>query len=499
MLKQCKMIPMPRLRHYSLLAVLTITASVIRCYQLLARSIWFDEAFTWRLVQFPWSELLKRAAHDVHPPLYYMAVKVWAIFFSSSLLSLRTFSITNAGLLILLVYGFTHTLTKHRPTSLLAAILVALSPWQIALSTEARMYTLTAVLTIGMLWALYRQRWVAFTMLAILVAYTHYYGLLILAAAAVWFGGSSFLRSPRPWRGILAFSVVAGAYLPWLPIFLRQLRQVQHMFWIPPFTRWSVPETLYHMLLGTTAEPHHQTFGQATLTLLPAVIIVVLILKLLHARVTRPTATLVSTVAGGTFLFSILASLLGQSVYQDRYFLPIHSLLLIILALSLEQITNSRARRMASLLTMLFFATATWQQYQRLDLPHHPGLQAAVRRLVTQPTQHEPLVVGSPFIFLPTLYYQQQEFTQLPTPRVVSSPAGLTHFAGAPVIQPHDKVPPDFFTSQAPTSFWLIDTTGFNAMPPALPARWKKSHEEHFAEVYPYQGDIVLTHYDPVR
>lgn len=497
--EQCKMNVMTRVTR-SILLVFIITAGVaLRSYQLMARSIWFDEAFTWRLLQFPWAEVLTRASQDVHPPFYYLLIKLWATAFGTSLISLRAFSVTCASLLILLVYGFTLTLTKRRPSGLLSASLVALNAWQIALSTEARMYTLTAVLTIGMLWALYRQRWVAFITLAIFLAYTHYYGLLILAAAGVWFLWSQFPRSPHPWRGILAFSAVAIAYLPWLPIFLRQLQKVQHVFWIPPFTRWSIPETLYHMLLGTTVEPHHQTFTQATLTLLPAIVVAVLILALLRYRPTRPTISLISTIIVCTFFFSILASLVGQSIYQDRYFLPIHSLLLIVVAMAVQALRVPRRRQAAVILILSFFFVSAIRQHRRLDLPQHPGMRAAISHLATQLLPPEPLLIDSAFILLPALYYQQQEFPALPPPQLIPPTTPLTHFAGTPVLLPADILPAEFFTTRPTTSFWLITTTGFSAQPISIPSGWQQQSEQQFSEVYPYQGDVILKHYKAVR
>lgn len=35
---------------------------------------WIDEAYTWDMVQHPAPEIVARAAADVHPPLYYLAL-----------------------------------------------------------------------------------------------------------------------------------------------------------------------------------------------------------------------------------------------------------------------------------------------------------------------------------------------------------------------------------------------------------------------------------------
>ena len=45
-------------------------------------SVWADEAYTMLLVQKPWPEAWKLLISDVHPPLYYIIVKLVCTVFS---------------------------------------------------------------------------------------------------------------------------------------------------------------------------------------------------------------------------------------------------------------------------------------------------------------------------------------------------------------------------------------------------------------------------------
>jgi hypothetical protein len=56
-----------------MLALVSIGAVWLRCYGLTSRTLWLDEAFTWKLVSFPFVEMLRRATEDNSPPLCHAA------------------------------------------------------------------------------------------------------------------------------------------------------------------------------------------------------------------------------------------------------------------------------------------------------------------------------------------------------------------------------------------------------------------------------------------
>src|SRR5262249_46920226 len=157
-------------------------------------SLWFDEAFSWRLIQFPLPELLDRVAQDVHPPLYFVLLKGWACLFGDSAVALRSFSAALGVLTVLGIYLVTRTACSQgedtgprdqswgsRATALLAASLVALSVFQVRYSWEARMYALATALAAFSTWALVRALrqprswawWLVYSGLTALLAYTH--------------------------------------------------------------------------------------------------------------------------------------------------------------------------------------------------------------------------------------------------------------------------------------------------------------------------------------
>ena len=55
-----------------------VLAVVLRVHQLHEVSAWYDEAASWKTIQFPWSEMFQSIRLNVHPPVYYVVVKLWA-------------------------------------------------------------------------------------------------------------------------------------------------------------------------------------------------------------------------------------------------------------------------------------------------------------------------------------------------------------------------------------------------------------------------------------
>src|SRR5947207_15601582 len=57
-----------------------------------------DEAFSWRITQYPAGELARRTGEDANPPLYYLALKAWVAAGGDSLAWLRGLAALFGGL-----------------------------------------------------------------------------------------------------------------------------------------------------------------------------------------------------------------------------------------------------------------------------------------------------------------------------------------------------------------------------------------------------------------
>ncbi|HLZ08993.1 MAG TPA: glycosyltransferase family 39 protein, partial [Chloroflexota bacterium] len=123
---------------------------------------------------------------------------------------------------------------------LIAALLVAVSPFLVYYSQEARMYSALATfgaLSTASLWKLIQsqnRRWfVAYVVWTLALIYTQYFGSLVLAFQAIYLVGISSRARRAAALGFSAITVVGVGYLPWVYGMYRQLQRLVDLpdFW----------------------------------------------------------------------------------------------------------------------------------------------------------------------------------------------------------------------------------------------------------------------------
>ena len=103
--------------------------------------LWLDEAQSASIAEESFSSLVEALRHDGHPPLYYFLLGFWADLFGNSDFTLRAFS-GLLGCLAIVMTWFTFRIHMGKRESLIAASLMASSPFAIRYATEVRMYSL---------------------------------------------------------------------------------------------------------------------------------------------------------------------------------------------------------------------------------------------------------------------------------------------------------------------------------------------------------------------
>jgi mannosyltransferase len=197
-------------------------AAAPRWFRIDAQSLWYDEGISAHQLTRSFPDIVRAAALDTHPPLYYSALKAWSDLVGSSELGLRSFSAAWGVLAVVLAWLIGRRLFGALPASV-AALLLAVAPLAVYYSQEVRMYT--QVTAFGLL-AVYaytkRNNWL-YALAGIATLYSQYLGVAMLCAlnlhALVWWR----TRTRREWLTWLAANaVVALGFLPWLPTFLAQ-------------------------------------------------------------------------------------------------------------------------------------------------------------------------------------------------------------------------------------------------------------------------------------
>jgi len=128
-----------------LLPLILLAAFALRLYRLGAESLWYDETVSTFLARQDLVALTRHTAGDIHPPLYYYLLHFWGQLAGWSEFSVAFLSLFFGVLLIALVYRVARAWFDSN-VALIAALLVAASPYNLWYSQEVRMYTLGAVL-----------------------------------------------------------------------------------------------------------------------------------------------------------------------------------------------------------------------------------------------------------------------------------------------------------------------------------------------------------------
>lgn len=228
-----------------LLALLVIIAlgAVLRVYKLNGESLWLDEAYSIKFSQEAPAGIIAETAKDVHPPLYYFALHYWMLIFGDSETMVRLLSALFGILALPVIYKLASRMFDQA-TGLLAAGLLALSRFHIEFSQEARMYSLLCLLSLlsiyyflKLLEGKSRYALAGYIITSALMMYTHVYSFFIIAAENLYWLTLLFAARDifkRLWkRWLVAQTILAVLFVPWLSVQLQQFSRVQQGFWIP--------------------------------------------------------------------------------------------------------------------------------------------------------------------------------------------------------------------------------------------------------------------------
>lgn len=208
-----------------LMVLIVLTAFCLRVYHLDSQPLWWDEGISVYLANADVGTILQNRAQDVHPPLYFGLLKGWVAAASSRPFVVRYLSVVIGTLAVAALYAAVRRVSGARP-GLVAAGLLALSPFSIHHSQEARMYPAAVLLAILTTYLLVRigsdegvtrrhalGLWVVYGLLTAVALLTHYY-LAFLPMAHGLYVLLWRRRTLTRWLGASALAAVL--YAPWL-------------------------------------------------------------------------------------------------------------------------------------------------------------------------------------------------------------------------------------------------------------------------------------------
>lgn len=540
------------------LGLIVLIGAVLRFYKLPAVALWHDEAFSALLIRYPFGEMMTRIALDVHPPLYYWALRAWDILFGDSLFALRSFSAFFGVLTIYFVYLFVRDAFKNERLALISTLLIAVNPFQIQYATEARMYTFGTFIIALSSWFLVKAiesnpsrnnisqdspampedtgekvlsglreyRWWIFYGISAAAAFlTHYYLMFSVAGQVAFILYAAFkdcgkniakwIKSKDMRGGIIAYIVTFVLFLPWLGTFITQLSQVQDNYWIPAMDNYSIPNTLWKMFASSNIYANN---NQLIIVLI--IFLAIFALALRREKNSYKHLVILSFIV--PFLLAIVLSF-KRSLYLDRYFVFAGIFYSLIFALFINSIERHAIRKALLIIFVISSIALFARNWQNIAPDGKPGMADASAYIFANAKPDEQVYVGSSFVFFTYKYYayrnyfsgmefnpsdlkledsinQYRIYPAYVTPLLytpgINGVNDLPHFSGTALLTDSDLLH-DFSRNVKPgDNVWILWTTGFGSSKPKdIPENWIQTDEAQFEDVLGYRGWITATKY----
>lgn len=299
--------------------ILAVIVLIITMIPVFSNSITQDEAFSVVLIRKPILEMLKSAAADVHPPLYYFMMLCVRFFFGGveSLTAYRFLSSVGTGLNLILLGA---TMIRKRWGTITACIYIlffGLSYYTIQYTVIVRMYswgtffvTLTALLALEF-YEKEKTRYIAlcgfFTLAAM---YTHYYALLTVFLIWVCLLVNTMIRKKSLIKRILISGIcITIGYIPWISVFYAQTNKVAQNYWISEYLVSEMVQAPYHMTETSALLGIGWTFQ--------LLVFIILILAIIRKKY---IVAICGGIIVGVLVIAAIFSTLIQPIWIVRYF-----------------------------------------------------------------------------------------------------------------------------------------------------------------------------------
>lgn len=396
-------------------------------------SIWFDEAFGAYLIQYNFLDIARYTATDVHPPLFYWVLKVWASIFGHTELGLRSMSVFFGA--VTAVFGYLLVRRQFGRRAALAGIFIlALSPLFIRYSQEARMYTMAAAIVVSATYVMARalesksrKLWVLYGVLVSLGMWTHYFTAFAWLAHWVWrivvtrnagARGKIFFKKFFDKNWLTAYITAVVLFLPWLPAMAIQMVTVQSGgFWIR-----SVGVDTVSGYFGTLVyflEHDHVTGWLSAGLVLMAIVTTVLSIRVYRSgtKIIKQNYLLLLCLAAAPPILLFIVSLppLTPS-FVERYLLPTAAFSAFFMGVTLVYgMAKTKVWKQVVvygiIATMLVFGLSQMYYYGNYNKNSRTDIKTKqlVQQVIAKSAPGEPIIVASPWVFYEAVFYNSKE------------------------------------------------------------------------------------------
>lgn len=223
---------------------------------------WYDEAFTWIVAGRPLADLITATAADVHPPLWYLLVKLAGALGPVPIESARWLPFAFSVGALYIAWDLSGLLGLSYGARLGSLAALAIMPTQLFYAAELRMYAALEFIVLVQVWSIYRGRWWLLGLSTAAGLYLHNYAVLysvVLYLVAV----GRFLFAPVPVRAVgvtkdpgpgflAALAAPWILYAPWaIAVLVKQITFVRSgAHWAQPINAGDLLQSLPAAAVG---------------------------------------------------------------------------------------------------------------------------------------------------------------------------------------------------------------------------------------------------------
>jgi len=351
---------------YALLGI-TAVAALARFTTLDLQSLDHDEAVTAARVIHPslFDTISVVGDSERSPPLYYVLVWAWSQIFGTGEVGLRSLSALFGTLTVPLAYGAAATLSSSRRVALLAAAFVALNPYLIWYSQEARSYALMVCFATGALVYFARSlerpspsSLALWALASALALSSHYFAAFLIAPQALWL----LLRDGSRRQAVLATAAIAAVGLALVPLAVAQQGDDRRNGFTETPLASRVGETALNLVASEEPAPFAGNRAIDALQFVAAAggaLLLAAAISLIATRASRQErdgALAAGVVGGGALGLPLLLAVLGLDFINPRNLIGALVPLLVVLAVGFGSRGAGEAGLAAGAATCALFA-----------------------------------------------------------------------------------------------------------------------------------------------
>lgn len=375
------------------LAAVLLVPNVMNAFAFGAENV---EGFSVKLANMPVPEMLGVTAADVHPPLYYLILRIAVLVCGNHVFVYRFVSLI--PYLILVIFALTVLRRTFGPWCAAVFLTFAsMTTTALRYNTHIRMYSWCALFLTLAFYILYRimrdgrrKDYVLLAVFTLCAGYLQYYALVTAALLYLFLLVLLLVKKDgaalRNW--LLSAGIALAGYLPWLTVFLRSFQRTAGEHWMPQTesfltsyksifsARFSLVWPTLWLLLTAYAVYAGRRSGKGTEKdnwLLAGVVCVI-----------------------GTVLAGLLISALTRPMYNTRYLYPASPVAWMSLGVCAERIPWKKYIVPAILAVFLVFQTLSYLRTLQTRLPVDAQMRQAVETVQKKGTDGAVLVSEEP-------------------------------------------------------------------------------------------------------